>query len=146
MIPFYTTVDEAEDAFYEAIARANLDALMAAWSDDEDIVCIHPTGHRMDGQRAIRESWRAIFDNNPRFFVRIHARARWESSLISAHCVVETLHVPQEQVPRGLMRSTNVFIRGTRGWRLVSRHTSAALEQAGAGDEDAFGSQKHTLH
>ena len=51
MTPFYATAEDAEEAFYEAIARADLDALMAVWSEDEDIVCIHPTGQRMDGTR-----------------------------------------------------------------------------------------------
>ena len=30
-----------------AIARADLVTLMSVWADDEDIVCIHPTGQRL---------------------------------------------------------------------------------------------------
>lgn len=141
--PFYPTTEEAEEAFYEAIREADLDALMAVWSDDEEVVCVHPTGQRMDGQTAIRQSWRATFEHNPRFSVHVHARARWESALIVVHCVVETLHIHHDQAAHGLMHSTHVFLRGTRGWRLVSRHTSAALEQAETEDEDG---RKHTLH
>ena len=53
-----------------------LDALMAIWSEDEEIVCIHPTGQRMDGHAAIRESWRSIFESNPRFSVHIRSKVR----------------------------------------------------------------------
>jgi ketosteroid isomerase-like protein len=141
--PFYTTAEEAEEAFYEAIGEANLDALMAVWSDDEEIVCIHPTGQRMDGPVAIRQSWRAIFEHNPRFSMRARTRTRWESVLIAVHCVAEALHVHHVQTVHGLMHSTHVFLRGTHGWRLVSRHTSAALEQTEIEDEDGG---KHTLH
>jgi ketosteroid isomerase-like protein len=142
--PFYTTAEEAEEALYEAIAQANLDALMSIWADDEDIVCIHPTGQCMNGHTAIRESWRSIFASNPRFSVCVRGKVCWESALISAHCVAETLYLKKDRAAHGLMQSTNVFVRGTNGWRLASRHTSAAVEQAESRDEDNYG--KRTLH
>ena len=145
MTPFYATAEDAEEAFYEAIARADLDALMVVWSEDEDIVCIHPTGQRMDGHAAIRESWRSIFESNPRFSVHIRSKVRWESLLISVHSVVETLFLEKDQTVHGPMLTTNVFIRGANGWRLLSRHTSAAAEAAES-DDDTLDSQKHTLH
>ena len=141
----YTTAEDAEEAFYEAIGRGDLDALMATWSDDEEIVCIHPTGQRMDGHTAIRESWRSIFESNPRFSVHIRGKVRWESLLISVHSVVETLFLEKDQTVHGPMLSTNVFIRGANGWRLLSRHTSAAAEASETEDETPD-SQKHTLH
>ncbi|GHU33778.1 hypothetical protein AGMMS50256_26360 [Betaproteobacteria bacterium] len=144
MIPFYTTAEDAEEAFYEAIAQADPEALMATWSDDEEIVCIHPTGQRMDGHTAIRESWRSIFECNPRFSVRVHSKMRWESALISVHSVVETLYLQKDQSAHGPMLSTNVFIRGANGWRLLSRHTSAAAQAPEGGNN--HGGRKYTLH
>ncbi|MDR2113056.1 MAG: nuclear transport factor 2 family protein [Candidatus Accumulibacter sp.] len=143
---FYTTAEDAEEAFYEAISQVNLDALMAVWSDDDEIVCIHPTGHRLDGHAAIRESWRAIFESNPRFSMRIHSKVRWESALISVHCVVETLYLQKDRTTHGPMLSTNVFARGANGWRLVSRHSSAAIQAPENGEENASGGHRHTLH
>ena len=145
MSTIYTTTEDAEEAFYDAIGRGDLDALMAIWSEDEEIVCIHPTGQRMDGHTAIRESWRSIFESNPRFSVHIRSKVRWESLLISVHSVVETLFLEKDQTVHGPMLTTNVFIRGANGWRLLSRHTSAAAEAAES-DDDTLDSQKHTLH
>ena len=145
MSTLYTTPEDAEDAFYDAISRADLDALMNVWAEDEEIVCIHPTGQRMDGHAAIRESWRSIFESNPRFSVHIRSKVRWESLLISVHSVVETLFLEKDQTVHGPMLTTNVFIRGANGWRLLSRHTSAAAEAAES-DDDTLDSQKHTLH
>ena len=143
--PFFTTAEDAEEAFYDAIARGDVDALMSVWADDEEIVCIQPTGQRLDGPAAIRASWRAIFDNNPRFSVRIHGKARWDSALISVHSVVEALYLQKDQTVHGPMLATNVFIRGTGGWRLASRHASAALSPRN-GDENARGGRRPTLH
>ena len=141
----FTSPEEAESAFYAALARADLDGMMAVWSEDEDIVCIHPTGQRMDGHAAIRESWRSIFESNPRFSVHIRSKVRWESLLISVHSVVETLFLEKDQTVHGPMLTTNVFIRGANGWRLLSRHTSAAAEDSDS-DDDMIAGRSHTLH
>ena len=46
---------EVEAAFYEALNRADVEALMALWADDEEIVCIHPGGPRLHGHAAIQQ-------------------------------------------------------------------------------------------
>jgi ketosteroid isomerase-like protein len=53
---------EVEAAFYDALNRADVDALMALWADDEEIVCVHPGGPRLIGHAAIRASWEAILE------------------------------------------------------------------------------------
>jgi ketosteroid isomerase-like protein len=42
--PLFATADDAERAFYEALAKSDLDAMMAVWSEDEETVCILPGG------------------------------------------------------------------------------------------------------
>ncbi|MDR0378521.1 MAG: nuclear transport factor 2 family protein [Candidatus Accumulibacter sp.] len=144
--PFFTTPEDAEEAFYEAIARADIDALMATWSDDDEIVCIHPIGQRTDGQRGVRDGWYSIFENSPRFSVRARTRMRWESALVTVHCVTETLYQQQDSVVWGYMYSINVFVRGMYGWRLTLRHTSPTREQADFEDDDIYDGLQHTLH
>ena len=143
MTPIYTTAEDAEEAFYDAIDRRDLDALMATWSEDDEIVCIHPTGQRMNGHAAIRESWRSIFESNPRFTVHIRSKVRWQSLLLCVHSIVETFHLEDERVVHGPMLTTNVFVRGANGWRLLARHTSAAAEASESDDDNAT---NHTLH
>ena len=63
----------------------------------------------------------------------------------SAEGVQETLFLEKDQTVHGPMLTTNVFIRGANGWRLLSRHTSAAAEAAES-EGDTLDSQKHTLH
>ena len=57
------TPDDVEAQFYEALQQADLDKLMAVWSDDDDIACVHPGGPRVQGHAAIRASFEAIFAN-----------------------------------------------------------------------------------
>ncbi len=143
MTAIFATAEDAENAFYDAIARADLDALMAVWADDEEIVCIHPTGQRLQGAAAIRESWRGIFAGNPRFTVRVAHSVRWSGMLLAVHSVVETLYLGDETTPQGPLLATNVLQRGASGWRLLAHHASAAGE--GGHDETGDGTPR-TLH
>ncbi|MBI4742925.1 MAG: nuclear transport factor 2 family protein [Betaproteobacteria bacterium] len=144
MSRIFASAEDVESAFYEAMARADLEALMAVWADDEEIVCIHPTGQRLRGAAAIRENWRGIFANNPRLTVRLSRSVRWSGLLLAVHSVVETLYVGDENTPHGPMLATNVFQRGAHGWRLLSHHSSAALEAEDGGGEG--GDHLRTLH
>ena len=136
MSVIFASPEDVESAFYEAIARADLDALMSTWADDEEVICIHPTGQRLHGASAIRESWRGIFANNPRLTVRITHSVRWSGMLLTVHNVIETLYLGDEPTPHGPMLATNVFQRGASGWRLLAHHTSTAADSSAtdAGD------------
>ena len=143
MTAIFATAEDAENAFYDAIARADLDALMAVWADDEEIVCIHPTGQRLQGAAAIRESWRGIFAGNPRFSVRVAHGVRWSGMLLAVHNVVETLYAGDATTPQGSLLATNVLQRGAGGWRLLAHHASAAGED---GHDEAGDDAPRTLH
>ena len=43
--------DDVEAQFYEALQHGDIDRLMAVWSDDDDIACVHPGGARLSGAR-----------------------------------------------------------------------------------------------
>ena len=143
MSVIYTTAEDAEEAYYEAIGRGDIEALMNVWADDEEIICIHPTGQRLVGSIAIRDSWRTIFTNNPRLTVHITHSVRWKSAMLTVHSVIETLYIGEEPTAHGPMLSTNVFQRGASGWRLLSHHSSAASDAVEAASaQDA----RRTLH
>ena len=54
----FPTAQDAENAFYEALERCDLDGMMAVWAEDEDIICVHPGGARLTGQDQVREAQR----------------------------------------------------------------------------------------
>lgn len=144
MSVIYTTAEDAEEAYYEAIGRGDLEGLMNVWADDEEIICIHPTGQRLVGSIAIRDSWRTIFANNPRLTVHITHSVRWKSAMLTVHSVIETLYIGEEPTPHGPMLSTNVFQRGANGWRLLTHHSSAASDALESTSEQD--TTRRTLH
>lgn len=128
---------EVEAAFYDALNRADLDALMALWADDEEIVCIHPGGPRLIGHAAIREAWRAILEHGG-LHIRPSQLHETHNLMSSVHTVIEGTTAATGE-PAHLL-ATNVYVKTPRGWRIVLHHASVA---PGAAPAEAPGQILH---
>ncbi|WP_048440948.1 nuclear transport factor 2 family protein [Caenimonas sp. SL110] len=116
--------DDVEAAFYKALQNADIEALMACWADEDDIVCIHPGGPRVVGAMAIRATFEAMFNNGS---IRAWPeRARKTQALASAvHNVLERVEVLSTEGPaQAWVIATNVYHRTAQGWRMVAHHAS----------------------
>ena len=122
----FPTAQDAENAFYQALERSDLEAMMAVWSEDEDIVCVHPAGQRLAGQAQVREVWRQMFAGGPNMRVRITQQVVIAGVMIEAHSVHENITIAGEQRPRAPMVATNVYLRTAAGWRMIVHHASPA--------------------
>jgi ketosteroid isomerase-like protein len=136
----FPTAQDAQNAFYEALERCDLEAMMAVWSEDEDIVCVHPAGQRLAGQAQVREVWRQMFAAGPTMRVRITQQVVIAGVMVEAHSVHENITVAGEQRPRPPMVATNVYLRTAAGWRMIVHHASPAAVEPPA--EPAPGSPK----
>jgi ketosteroid isomerase-like protein len=119
----FNTAEEAETAFYKAIERADVIAMMSVWSEDEEVICVHPGGPRLLGVDAVRESWRQIFAAGPRMrFSLLQVRAH-ASRLVSIRNLYERITIGAD--PRQhLVLATNVYVQGASGWRMWMHHAS----------------------
>jgi len=125
-VKIFPTAQDAENAFYEALERADLEAMMAVWSEDEEIVCVHPAGQRLAGQAQVREAWRQIFAGGASMRVRIAQQVVASGMMVAVHSVHENITVPGEARPRPPMVATNVYLRTPAGWRMAVHHASPA--------------------
>ena len=128
----FPTAQDAENAFYEALERCDLEGMMAVWAEDEDIVCVHPTGPRLNGQDQVRESWANIFSGGPQARVHITQQVAISGMMLAVHSVHENFTVEGET--RGDARpvpivATNVYLRTAAGWRMIVHHASPAPGQ-----------------
>ena len=122
----FPTAQDAAAAFYEALERADLELMMAVWSEDEEIVCVHPGGPRLSGQDQVRESWRQIFAGGARARVHVTQQVAIASAMVEVHSVHENFSIPGERKPLQAVVATNVFLRTAAGWRLIAHHGSPA--------------------
>ena len=131
----FATPSEAEQAFYLALARADIESLMQVWaSDDEEIICVHPGGLRLIGHLAVRESWESILKHGG-LQIQTSKVIELVTMVGATHSLIEQI---QAQGPDGMeyayCYATNLFHNTPTGWRLVMHHASAAPERASAFD------------
>jgi uncharacterized protein (TIGR02246 family) len=116
--------DEIEQQFYEALQRGDIERLMAVWSDDEDISCVHPGGPRVVGAGAIRAAFDAMFANGS-IDARPEKVRRLQTHSCAVHSVLEQVRVMTAEGPQSAwVVATNVYVKGAQGWRLVAHHAS----------------------
>ena len=122
----FPTAQDAENAFYEALERADLEGMMAVWAEDEDIVCVHPGGPRLTGQDQVRESWAKIFAGGTGPRVHITQQVAVTGMMIAVHSVHENFTMEGEARAPVPILATNVYLRTAAGWRMIVHHASPA--------------------
>ena len=128
----FPTAQDAENAFYEALESRDLDAMMAVWAGDEEILCIHPLGARLTGQDQVRESWTQLFASEARARVHVSHQVAISGMMIAVHSVQENFSIqgarPGDPRPTPIV-ATNVYLRTAGGWRMLVHHASPAPGQ-----------------
>ena len=126
----FPTAQDAENAFYEALERGDLEGMMAVWAEDEDVICVHPGGERLAGQDQIRESWTRIFASGPQGRVQVANQVAISGMMLAVHSVHENFTVEGEARSPVPILATNVYLRTAAGWRMIVHHASPAPAQA----------------
>jgi len=122
----FTSPQDAALAFYQAFEAKDVDAMMATWAEDEDIVCIHPGGPRLVGYEAVRIGWEQLFAGETKLSFRLDEIVVIETVGLAMQSAVEHVTVGNDPKARGAAIATNVYLRTPLGWRIVVHHASAA--------------------
>jgi ketosteroid isomerase-like protein len=125
----FPTAQDAENAFYEALERCDLEGMMAVWAEDDDIVCVHPAGTRLAGQDQVRSSWAQLFAGGAHARVQVTQLAAVSGVMFSVHSVHENFVLQGaragDPAPATIV-ATNVYLRTAGGWRMIVHHASPA--------------------
>ncbi len=130
----FTTPQDAAAAFYGALEAKDIDAMMAAWAEDEEIVCVHPGGPRLVGFDAVRLGWEQIFAGESKLSFRLDEIVVLETVGMALQSAIEQVTIGNEAAPRGtaIAIASNIFLRTPSGWRMLSHHASPAPTMAAA--------------
>lgn len=141
----FPTPDDAETAFYEAFERADFAAMMVVWAEGDDVLCVHPSGPKLVGFEAVRDSWMQIFTSGMRLSVRVGETRRLDGPSVAVRTLVESITAPGPDAASQRVNVTNVYVLTDNGWRMAVHHASPAEsgpESAAPPEDDA----PHTLH
>lgn len=124
----FSTPDKAEAAFYEAIERADIIALDAVWSQDDNIVCVHPGATRIEGRAAVMESFEQMFSEAPILSFSVVDILYTGNESLAVHLVREEIALDGQIV--SIMVSTNIYQMENGGWRMLLHHASPEPDTA----------------
>jgi ketosteroid isomerase-like protein len=120
----FASPQDVEAAFYEALERSDIDAMMAVWAEDEEVVCVHPGGPRLIGYTVIREAWQHVFANGRKLRVRLSQQTAVTTPFAMVSTLLEHIATLDEENVSAPVAATNVYVRGALGWRMVAHHAS----------------------
>lgn len=126
---YYSSAQEAEDAFYRAFEKADLELMNSVWSDSSDVECIHPMSERLSGKDEIEKSWRSMFKDPLDLSIRIISQRSTLGETLAIHVVNEYLTlVDGESIQQSVVHATNVYQLSEQGWKMIIHHASPSTQ------------------
>lgn len=119
----------ANQAFYRAFEKKDLEAMEAVWSKGMGCLCVHPGRDALKGWTAIRDSWELIFKNTRYLEIDTDILALEISGDLAYVVLIE--HVLQIGSGRRLeaqSMATNAFERMAGKWYMTHHHGSPIVD------------------
>ena len=123
--------------FYQAVQQvmhANITAMLALWSEQDDITYVDPQGHHYQGYDSLVAYWQRAVQLNSHAPGSVSATAelimmhRSESMIYTV--MAEHIQVRQhDQILRRKAVSTNIYRYEGQQWRMIHRHSGAPPEE-----------------
>ena len=135
----FASPQDVEAAFYEALERCDIEAMMAVWAEDEEVVCVHPGGARLVGYTLIREAWQRVFANGRKLRVRLSQQTAVTTPFAMVSTLLQHIANHDDESLSAPVAATIVYVRGALGWRLVAHHASPV-------PPDSIGEASRILH
>ncbi len=127
MIKKYLSPEEAENAFYDAMGRSDLEAMMGIWLDSDDTVCVHPGACRLEGTTDIRQAFEQIFEEpTPELDFTVSDKQCQHLGNVAIHTLREEIEIAGQLV--SVMLATNIYMQTEAGWRMLLHHASPELD------------------
>jgi hypothetical protein len=117
----FETLMAANNAFYSAFERRDLDAMSDVWLHADHVSCTHPGWATLHGWAAVSGSWFALFQNDrPMQFIltEVHAVVVGDAGWVTLD---ENL-IAGDQAQT--VAAVNIFQRVRGAWQMVVHHGS----------------------
>jgi uncharacterized protein (TIGR02246 family) len=123
MNSIFTTPQDAEDAYYDAIDEKDLETLMAVWEASDEVLCLLPMMAAQRGKDAIRKQWEPLMQGEVVLDIQTKHLAWIETPDLAIHLIEELVQNPGQNTSQPVY-ATNIFRRTEQGWRLLMHQNS----------------------
>jgi ketosteroid isomerase-like protein len=119
---------DANDAFYRAFEKKDIEAMSVVWSQGTGSLCIHPGRKVLRGWKEIRSSWETIFRNTKYLEIETEIIATEVRNNIAYVVLMEKLlQVSGGRRVQAQSMATNIFELLAQKWYLVHHHGSPLM-------------------
>jgi hypothetical protein len=119
----------ANEAFYQAFADRDVEAMEECWAETVEISCIHPGWGVLRGRDVVLQSWLSILANPDSPIISCRAP---DVTVIGDSAVV----VNFEEIEGQFLLATNVYVHEGGRWRLVHHQAGPTGEQPDEDDDN----------
>jgi ketosteroid isomerase-like protein len=118
----------ANQAFYRAFEKKDIEAMEAVWSKGIGCLCIHPGRDALKGWMTIRDAWERIFQNTSYLEIDTDILTVDVSGDLSYVVLIENvLQISNGQRLEAQSMGTNLFERMGDRWYLMHHHGSPVV-------------------
>jgi SnoaL-like domain len=113
----------ANEAFYQAFAARDIDAMEQLWAKAAPVACIHPGWSPVVGREGVLASWRAILANPASPAIRCRrpqAFLHGDSAFVICY----------EEIEGAVLIATNLFVREGPGWKMTHHQAGPVAVQS----------------
>ena len=118
----------ANEAFYRAFEKKDIDAMSAIWSQGTGSLCVHPGWNILRGWKQVSNSWVKIFQNTP--YIEINTdiiSTEIRGSIAYVVLMENVMQVINGSRIEAESLATNVFELLGGKWYLVHHHASPVI-------------------
>jgi ketosteroid isomerase-like protein len=118
----------ANDAFYRAFEKKDLEAMSLVWSQGTGSLCIHPGRNALRGWRDIEFSWLQIFRSTKYLEIETEIISVEIRDKIAYVILIEKLlQISGGRSVQAQSMATNIFEKMASKWYLVHHHGSPIM-------------------
>lgn len=115
----------ANESFYEAFNKRDLEAMERVWGEDKSVTCVHPGWPPLKGFEPILNSWASIFDNSGNMEIQISdVQVLASSDLAWVSCTEKLYTIAESGVLASKVFATNLFHLEGNDWKMIMHHAS----------------------
>jgi ketosteroid isomerase-like protein len=123
-----TEILAANEAFYRAFEKKDIEAMSVIWSQGTGSLCIHPGRNTLRGWREIELSWLQIFRNTKYLEIETEIIAVEIRDNVAYVILIEKLlQIVGGRSVQAQSMATNIFERMASKWYLVHHHGSPIM-------------------
>lgn len=112
----------ANRRFYEAFARADLEAMDELWARDVPVTCVHPGWTPLVEREEILQSWQAILSGSTPQEIEYGAAEAYPGEDMGYVVCAENIGETE-------LIATNVFVIEAGAWKMVHHHAGPVVRR-----------------